>query len=235
MSSNHIQATVAAGQRCWPSGWLSSGWYRRRSRSRYAAGGNRIVLRDGSQVLIRQVRSTDAPLLADGFARLSAMSRWMRFLAPKPELSAAELRYLTEIDHHDHEALGALDDASGRGVGVARYVRSDVDPEVAEVAVTVVDAWQGRGLGAELVAALSERACAEGIRRFTGLAAAENGAVAGLARSMGADVVLSEYATVMYEVPLVQADEPPGDTRAGQLAPARSTHAVPCPADARPA
>jgi len=235
MINDHIQATVTAGPRRWLSGWLPSSGYHRRSRSRYATGGNRIVLRDGSRVLIRQVRGTDAPLLADGFARLSATSRWMRFLAPKPELSAAELRYLTEIDHHDHEALGALDDASGRGVGVARYVRSAVDPEAAEVAVTVVDAWQGRGLGTELVAALSERACEEGIRRFTGLAAAENVAVAGLARSMGADVVLSEYATVMYEVPLVQADEPPGDTRPGQLAAARSTGAVPCTADARPA
>ena len=235
MINDHTQATAAAGPRRWLSGWLPSSGYHRRSRSRYATGGNRKVLRDGSQVLIRQVRSTDAPLLADGFARLSATSRWMRFLGPKPELSAAELRYLTDIDHHDHEALGALDDVSGRGVGVARYVRSAVDPEVAEVAVTVVDAWQGRGLGAELVAALSERAREEGIRRFTGLASAENGAVAGLARSVGADVVLSEHATVMYEIPLVQADEPPGDTGAGQPAPARSAGTVPCTAGAGPA
>ena len=56
--------------------------------------GRPVVLRDGSAVLIRQVRSADAPLLADGFARLSAASRQMRFLGVKKELSAAELRYL---------------------------------------------------------------------------------------------------------------------------------------------
>ena len=81
------------------------------------------MLRDGSAVLIRQVRSTDAPLLADGFDRLSAASRQMRFLGVKKQLSAAELRYLTDVDHHDHEALGALDLADGHGVGIARYVR----------------------------------------------------------------------------------------------------------------
>ncbi len=51
--------------------------------------GRPVVLRDGSVVLIRQVRGTDAPLLADGFARLSAASRQMRFLGVKKELSAA--------------------------------------------------------------------------------------------------------------------------------------------------
>ena len=56
-----------------------------------------VVLRDGSAVLIRQVRSTDAPLLADGFARLSPRSRLMRFLSAKTALSAAELRYFTEV------------------------------------------------------------------------------------------------------------------------------------------
>jgi len=104
-------------------------------------------------VLIRPVHGTDAPLLADGFARLSARSRQMRFLMAKRELSPAELRYFTEIDHHDHEALGAVDRASGRGVGVARYVRSAEDARSAEIAVTVVDEWQGRGLG---TAALAE-------------------------------------------------------------------------------
>jgi len=57
--------------------------------------GRPVVLRDGSAVLIRQVRGTDAPLLADGFTRLSAASRQMRFLGVKKALSAAELRYFT--------------------------------------------------------------------------------------------------------------------------------------------
>src|SRR5438477_10495560 len=96
------------------------------------ATGGRTVLRDGSTVLIRQVQSADAPLLADGFARLSARSRWMRFLTPKQELSPAELRYLTAVDHHDHEALGALDHGDGRGVGIARYVRDAEDPQAAD-------------------------------------------------------------------------------------------------------
>jgi hypothetical protein len=86
-----------------------------------AAASAPVVLRDGSAVLIRQVRGTDAPLLADGFARLGAASRQMRFLGVKKELSAAELRYFTDVDHHDHEALGALDRADGHGVGIARY------------------------------------------------------------------------------------------------------------------
>jgi len=127
-------------------------------RPRPAPEGTLAVLRDGSTVLIRQVRGTDAPLLADGFARLSARSRQMRFLGPKKMLSAAELRYLTEVDHHDHEAIGVLSPADGRGVGVARYIRDADDPRAAEIAVTIADDWQGRGLGAELLARLSDRA-----------------------------------------------------------------------------
>ena len=79
-----------------------------------------ITLRDGSPVLIRQIRAADTPLVADIFDRLSDASRWLQFLGAKKELSPAELRYLTEVDHHDHEALAALDQASGRTVGVAR-------------------------------------------------------------------------------------------------------------------
>jgi RimJ/RimL family protein N-acetyltransferase len=161
-----------------------------------------VGLRDGSQVLIRQVQPADASLLADGFARLSIQSRWMRFLTPKRELSLAELRYLTQIDHHDHEAIGAVDRADGRGVGVARFVRDAADPQAADLAVTVIDAWQGRGLGTELLTRLADRARDEGIRRFTALAMADNAAVAGLMRRMGARVVCGEHGTVEYEVVL---------------------------------
>lgn len=174
---------------------------------RYVANGKRVVLRDGSVVLIRPVQSADAPLLAGGFARLRATSRQMRFLSPKQELSPAELRYFSGIDHHDHEALGAVDHAHGRGVGVARYIRCADDPQAADIAVTIVDEWQGRGLGTELVAQLSERAREEGIRRFTALVAADNVAVAGLLRRVGADFVRRESATVRYEIRLVPGEE----------------------------
>jgi RimJ/RimL family protein N-acetyltransferase len=186
------------------AGWLLPGW---RSGPRYATRGIPAVLRDGSEVLIRPIGAADAPLLADGFTRLSARSRQMRFLTAKRELSPAELRYFTEINHHDHEALGAVDRASGRGVGVARYVRSAEDAQSAEIAVTVVDEWQRRGLGTKLVGQLSERAREEGIRRFTALVAADNVAVAELARTVGAELVCRESATVAYEVPLVPRGE----------------------------
>jgi hypothetical protein len=67
----------------------------------------------------------------------------LRFLTSKQALSPAELRYSTDVDHHDHEALGALNHPGGRGVGVARYVRGADDP-------------QGCGLGTELVAQLCQ-------------------------------------------------------------------------------
>jgi RimJ/RimL family protein N-acetyltransferase len=165
-------------------------------------GGSPVVLRDGSAVLIRQVRSTDAALLADGFARLSAASRQMRFLGVKKDLPAAESRYLTDVDHHDHEALAALDRAGRHGAGIARYVRDAGDPQAAEIAVTIVDDWQGRGLGTELLARLSDRARQEGIRRLTALADAGNAAVAALLRNAGARLVRRGRGTVEYEITL---------------------------------
>ena len=170
--------------------------------ARRSAKGRRVWLRDGSAVLIRPVRPADAGLLADGFVRLSDRSRRMRFLGPKAELSAAELRYFTDVDHPDHEALGALDHARGGGVGIARYVRDRDDPQAAEIAVTVIDAWQGRGLGTELLTRLSERACQEGIHRFTAAVAADNAAMAGLLRNFGAWVVRREFGTLEYQIEL---------------------------------
>jgi RimJ/RimL family protein N-acetyltransferase len=176
-------------------------------RPRPAAEGTPATLRDGSTVLIRQVRATDAPLLADGFARLSARSRQMRFLGPKKMLSAAELRYLTEVDHRDHEAIGALSPADGRGVGVARYIRDADDPRAAEIAVTIADDWQGRGLGGELVAQLSERARQAGICRFTATVSSDNVAMTRLLWKMGATLAGRGPGTVEYEVALEPADE----------------------------
>ena len=176
-------------------------------RPRRAARGEAVLLRDGSNVLIRQVQSTDAPLLADGFTRLSAQSRQMRFLTRKKELSPADLRYFTDVDHNDHEAIGALSAADGRGVGIARYVRDADDPQAAEIAVTIVDDWQGRGLATELLTQLAGRARSEGIHRLTALVAADNAAVAGLAQAMGADRVGRGRGTAEYEIALDPQEE----------------------------
>ena len=188
----------------WIPGWRRPGWRRPLGyRPRPAVEGRPVALRDGSKVLIRQVQSADAPLLADGFARLSDKSRRMRFLARKDQLSAAELRYFTDVDHHDHEALGALDQADGRGVGVARYIRDAEDPHAAEIAITIVDDWQGRGLGTELLTRLSARARSEGIHRFIALVADDNKVMAGLLRNMSASLVGRSPGAVEYEITLM--------------------------------
>jgi GNAT superfamily N-acetyltransferase len=136
--------------------------------------GDGVVLRDGTLVEVRRLTAADAPLLADGFARLSEESRRLRFLAPKTSLTRSELRYLTEVDGHRHEALGATDPLTGRGVAVGRFVCDPGDPARAEVAITVADEWQRRGLGRLLLERLADRAREEGVDRFTALVADEN-------------------------------------------------------------
>jgi GNAT superfamily N-acetyltransferase len=92
-------------------------------------------------------------------------------------------------------------------VGIARYVRDTDDSQAAEIAVTIVDDWQGRGLGTELLARLSDRACSEGIRRFTALVAADNAAAARLLRNMSAELVRYGPGTVEYEITLAPTEE----------------------------
>ena len=134
---------------------------------------------------IRPIVPEDKAGMLEAFERLSDESRYRRFLAPHGRLSVAELRYFTEVDHHDHEALVAVDPASGQGVGVARYVRSADDPARAEMAVAVTDDWHGRGVGGELTAALVERAREEGIRSFSALVLAANDQMLGLLAELG--------------------------------------------------
>lgn len=137
------------------------------------------------QVEIRPIEPDDKDALARGFDRLSEQSRYRRFLSPRGPLSQAELSYLTEVDHHDHEALVAVDPESDEGVGVARFIRSPEDPAVAELAVAVADDWQGQGVGSLLAAELAKRARDERITCFTALALAENDAILGLLQDLG--------------------------------------------------
>jgi RimJ/RimL family protein N-acetyltransferase len=149
---------------------------------------------------VRPIRADDKPAVASAFERLSEQSRYQRFMTAISELSESQLGYLTEVDHHDHEALIAFDPADGTGVGVGRFVRLE-DGTSAEAAVTVVDDWQGRGLGTALSALLAERAREEGIDRFTALLLATNEQMQDVLASLGPSKMLSrEAGTIEIEV-----------------------------------
>jgi GNAT superfamily N-acetyltransferase len=133
-------------------------------------------LQNGKPVLIRPIRADDKQLLQEGLQHLSQQSIERRFLALKKRFTSSELRYLTEVDGWDHLALVVefpLEPVR-RLIAVARYVRDQDDHEAAEVAVTVLDEFQGMGLGSLLVEELAWRARMRGIRRFTATMANDN-------------------------------------------------------------
>ena len=149
-----------------------------------------VELLDGSSARIRPISRADGDLLRAGFEQLSQESRHQRFLAGMPRLSDSMVAYLTDVDHHDHEALIALDPETGAATGVARYVRLD-EPDLAEAAVTVIDAWQGRGLGTALLELLADRARDEGVRRFKALVLADNRPMLDLLEGLGSTQALA--------------------------------------------
>ena len=172
-----------------------------------------ITLRDGARVLLRPIEPEDAPRIAASFHRLSKESRYRRRFSHKDSLPPDELTYLVDVDHRDHEAVIAIDPTSGEALGVARYIRSPVDPEVAEVAVTVVDEWQQRGLGRALLARLTYRARREGIRKFSAFVMSENPG----ALRLFADVGKAEWREDAAAAELI-AELPPQRGMGAQLA-----------------
>lgn len=150
------------------------------------ARGERVALPGGGEVIVRPIRPEDAPLLLEGFAHdFSEHSRYLRFLSPKTGLSPSELAYFTDVDHDRHEALGALDAATGTGIGIARFVRDWPGAASAEAAVAVGDAWQGRGLGAVLLEMLAERALVVGVTEFNASLFSSNRAMLSLFGRLG--------------------------------------------------
>jgi RimJ/RimL family protein N-acetyltransferase len=143
-------------------------------------------LPDGAQVVIRPIRAEDKRMLAEGLRQLSPESVQRRFLTPKQSFSRTELRYLTEVDGRDHVALVAEDPADPvrRLIAVGRFVRLHDDPEAADVAFTVADDWQGRGLGSLLGVHLAHLARNRGIRRFTATMASDNRAARRLMKKL---------------------------------------------------
>ena len=122
-----------------------------------------IELTDGSVAVLSPLTPEDRELLEEGLNHLSMMSRFTRFGQGISHLSQAELSYLTQIDQRSHVAWGAI--VGGEVAGVARYVEIE-SMGCSEVAVTVVDEFQHRGLGSALLAALTAVAQYDSVEVF---------------------------------------------------------------------
>jgi GNAT superfamily N-acetyltransferase len=141
------------------------------------------LVRDGTEVRLRPLGRGERDLVAGFFAGLSDESRRRRFLQPMPRLPAAMLRHLVDVDGRRHVALVA--EVDGECAGIARFVALPDEPGAAEVAVTVTDRFQGRGIGRLLLDALGSAAALAGVTAFVYLVDPGNRPVLRVLRSLG--------------------------------------------------
>lgn len=172
-----------------------------------------VMLSNGQHVRLRWIRPADAPLLREGFSRLSSESRRLRFFVPMRELPSSLVRYLTEVDGCDHAALvavSAADEATGtpeRGFGVARFVRSKQEPTHAELAIVVSDEMQGLGLGDQLIKTLAAGALERGVQTFTLSVLYSNMRMRGILKRAGAHAHGSVGDNIEYAIPTASLAE----------------------------
>lgn len=151
----------------------------------------RLRLRDGREVLLRAVEASDAAEVIQAFERLSADSRYRRFMQHKKQLNPAALeRGLHPQPGRDFALLATIPAADGIDiVGGAQYVRADKNNAgTCEFAITVAEDWRGSGLATRLLARLVRRAPRDGYTTMEGSVIAENAPMLALARKLGFQV-----------------------------------------------
>ncbi len=173
------------------------------------------MLADGDRLLVRGLQASDRDELAQRYLELSPEARRMRFFNAPDHLSTRLLDYLVDVDGVDRCALAAfaIDDVDAPGVAIARYARTHDDETRAEAAVTVLDAYQGRGIGTALLYRLAEEARRNGISTLTATVMWENRALLDGLRALGAEIRPSEpgVASVEFALPPEEADLPETD------------------------
>ncbi len=162
-----------------------------------------VVLTDGGVARLRPIQPSDARLLVEFYDRVSPESKYLRFFAPYPRLSARDVARFTQVDYIDRVAL--ILTLGEQMIGVGRYDRSEDDE--AEVAFLVEDAHQGRGIAQLLLEHLAEAARERGITKFIAEVLPQNRAMAQVFADAGYRVSKGiEDGVLMVEFPILPTD-----------------------------
>lgn len=163
----------------------------------------RVRLKDGSAALIRQVGPADRPALLRGFAELSRQSRVFRFLYHVEQLGEDDAARYTSPDSRLHVAIGATVAADHEEVpaGIAHFFRATETARRAELALTVVDRFQGRGLGTMLLGRLMRIGAEQGLRQLDALVHLRNDGMVHILRGLGATGRIEEGVRI-FSLPL---------------------------------
>ncbi len=134
------------------------------------------TLPNGQVIHLRAIRPNDRDRLREEFLKLSKASVRDRFFSVKLDLTPKELTLLTEVDFHHHVALVVeLESGSQRvPVAVGRMVRKTDQPDHSEIAITVTDQMQGKGIGKVVLRRLLDCARELGIHHVDASVLAEN-------------------------------------------------------------
>lgn len=130
-----------------------------------------VRIRDGTQLLLRPVLPGDSERTVHGHIHFSSETIYRRFMSARVP-DEAMMHYLSEVDYVDHFVWVMIDGVDP--VADARFIRDEHDPTVAEIAFTVADAYQGRGIGSFLIGALSVAARVGGVERFSARMLSDN-------------------------------------------------------------
>lgn len=147
-----------------------------------------VLLRDGRKVVLRPIRTEDAPLLIELHSRLSSESQYLRFFGAKPRLTPQEAEYLAGVDFDRRFAIVAVarEEQADHIVAVGRFdLRA---PDTAEAAIVVRDDYQRQGLGTAILERMAEVARGRGVRTFAGEVLAENERMINLLRANGLEI-----------------------------------------------
>jgi GNAT superfamily N-acetyltransferase len=160
---------------------------------------------DGQLVTIRPLDASDAKIEADFVHNLSDETRHYRFLGAVKELSPTDLKRLCDVDGQYTMAFVATVQDAGRErqIGVSRYAEG-ATAEAREMAVTIADEWQHKGLGSVLARHLIDYARGHGVTQLYSIDLAENAAMRHLAHDLGMSLrrSLDDPSQVIYSLPL---------------------------------